>query len=524
MRRLTLWLLPTLLLSASAFAEAPDPAKAKRPDPGLHPWARFGVGSFARVRVLSKIGEVKQEMTGTITLLAVEGETVRVRNESVGTNAPPPSEATIPFANGALPASSQAEVVGQETLTVADKAYPCAVWRAKVEEDGKTTEVTEWWTEGVPLPLKRVLRPNGGEGESLAVATAIGVVVQVAGKGVTCVRYEATAKVNGSDMKGTTHLSAEVPGGMVRSELESKMGSSTMRVTLALVEFSAKPRDGATAPAPQTGGGTPPAPAPDPPRAAAPLTEEVRKAVQAFENEFAGRPGPIPEYSLQQVRSALEGGVDTYDALKDRIGFSGASSLKLPTGELSRDQLGTLFAQAKAAQAKAKTYLDKSNEYLSRAGEAIMNGMTNDRMEEGNREADRIKMEGQPYQILGHLYAELRDMVLGRIMEQQHSSDPKLASIAPVLIERVFGRWEPLAAGGEKGEGAGAEKPPERKPPAEDAPAEKAKKLLSRAKNYEANKMIAEAREACEKLLKEFPDTPAAVEAKAMLGRLGTPK
>jgi len=260
-------LLPVLLAAAVAGSEVKDTPTEKPAqsfDATKHPWARFGVGSFAVAKHKVFVGPgLKNEQTATAELTEIkdgvctvtiyEGEGDKKKKagsmryallapECIMVDANPKGN---PFHGGdpeeAKESVKPPKAVGQETIEAAGKQYACTIYEME-ESDGmvKQTAVT---AEGLRVRTVTGMKNDQGKIEEplVELLTKADTVLSGGGKKLRCQIYAREDKDLGE--KTVTWFSLDIPGGVVRSETVSKDESGTeVRDTFEVVEWKAVER------------------------------------------------------------------------------------------------------------------------------------------------------------------------------------------------------------------------------------------------------------------------------------------
>ncbi|MBI2901328.1 MAG: hypothetical protein HYY17_14180 [Planctomycetes bacterium] len=217
MNRLWLACLATLL----AAAPPQDFDKSK------HPWTKWKEGSYAKLKMSTEMGEMKQEgsITYTLTKLTDKDFTVSTAVEAAGNTHDDAETEEFPTK------------AGEETLTVDGKKFECVIWKSKGTRGGSESETKVWVPKGKDFALK--ITTTGGQEVSFT-AVKLGEKVKVMEKEFDCVRLEGTIGQGGSDMKATIWTHPSIPGGMMKGEMKLKAGEQEGTITLELVEMKAE--------------------------------------------------------------------------------------------------------------------------------------------------------------------------------------------------------------------------------------------------------------------------------------------
>lgn len=135
------------------------------------------------------------------------------------------------------------EPIGEETVKFKGVVYKCRVQKANYEIAGMKTESRYWTAEGFDFPLKTVDVCSGAQSwmnlETESLLVSLDEEVTIAGRKLKCAKYEGTTK-GAQTGTITMWLSAEIPGGMARTETEIGPAGKAMKMTLETIEFEVK--------------------------------------------------------------------------------------------------------------------------------------------------------------------------------------------------------------------------------------------------------------------------------------------
>lgn len=192
-------------------------------DPDMHPWAKYGEGSWVKMKMVTAMGAMgTQEGTMQQTLKSKgDGEyTTLTKTSMMGQENEQEETETLPTS------------AGTETLEIGGESYECTIWET-TEDDGSTgTKV--WMTdEGKALQFE-------GDGMK-ATAVKVRQEINVGGESYMCVVLEG--KMENQGMAGTVKmwLTDNVPGGFIKMEMEMEMGEmGKMTTTIEMEEYEAK--------------------------------------------------------------------------------------------------------------------------------------------------------------------------------------------------------------------------------------------------------------------------------------------
>jgi len=246
-------------VAGSEVKDAPVEMPATFFDAAKHPWARFGVGSFAVAKHKVFIGkglqsaqtatvELTEIKSGVCTVAVYEGEGSKKKKVGTMRYALVAPECILVDANlsenlfhGGGPSLLQAAVkqpkaIGQETVEAAGKQYACAMYEIE-EHDGmvKQSAVT-----AAGLRVRTITGTKNDQGQIeeplIELLTKVDVVLSGGGKKIRCHVYQREDPILGEKM--VTWLSLDIPGGVVRAETVSKDESGTeVRDTFEIVEW-----------------------------------------------------------------------------------------------------------------------------------------------------------------------------------------------------------------------------------------------------------------------------------------------
>ena len=206
------WLAPALLAGLS-LAEAAAPVGM----PGgarANPWAAWVSGSWVVFDVESTAAE---PLTIKQSLALVDDESYTLQSETTWAGGSTSEKEILSLATMGYPhALAGAQKVASEPFTVAGKTFDCEVWRARyTEKNGESWDAIAWISPEVEHPLK--IRLKGPVALELEV-DRLEDYLTVARRKFRCVRYAGAVVSDGQRSPLTQWRSAEIPGGLVRSE------------------------------------------------------------------------------------------------------------------------------------------------------------------------------------------------------------------------------------------------------------------------------------------------------------------
>ncbi len=200
--------------------------------PGASSWASWTKGSWVLCDVDNS---VSGSMTIKQTLLAIENETYRTRDETHWEGGSTTTDAQIHWASFGYPhALPDAKRVATELVTVQGKEYECDVYRAHYSEEGVDWDVISWIHPKLDQPLK--IRIKGKLEISLDV-TRTEDFVPLGQRKFRCVRYAGTVMSNGTRSTIDQWRSSAVPGALVRSVTTTEKQGTKIVHTMQVREF-----------------------------------------------------------------------------------------------------------------------------------------------------------------------------------------------------------------------------------------------------------------------------------------------
>ena len=152
-----------------------EPVKPAEPTKSEHPWAKFKVGSFAKMvttsatEVAGKKIETKTEMKQTLLELTADKAVVEMETSMMGTKNS--TKVEIPLTATATPPGLPADVKlpegykpqeGEEEVTVAGKTLKCKWYEYELEQGGNKTSTKVWISTDVPgFSVKSIVKMSG---------------------------------------------------------------------------------------------------------------------------------------------------------------------------------------------------------------------------------------------------------------------------------------------------------------------------------------------------------------------------
>ena len=208
------WLAPALLAGLSLAEAAPVGMPGGMPGgPRANPWAAWVSGSWVVFDVASTAAEPR---TIKQSLVAVDDESYTLQSETTAEGGSTSEKQVLSLATMGYPhALADAQMVASEQFTVAGKTFDCEVWRARYTENGETWDAIAWISPAVEHPLK--IRLKGSATLELEV-DRLEDYLTVARRKFRCVRYAGAVISDGQRSPLAQWRSAEIPGGLVRSE------------------------------------------------------------------------------------------------------------------------------------------------------------------------------------------------------------------------------------------------------------------------------------------------------------------
>jgi hypothetical protein len=267
MRRLHAYLLCGLLLTgAGPLALVPSAAVADTPTTQIprdqHVWAKFGKGSWKRVRVRTETVDEQGRRTGetitdtktTIDKVEDDGVTLRVETsvEVEGKRFDSPVQTVRQGYNGqAIGQMVSVQPQSAETLTIDNKQFPCQVWQVQLGgAESKRTSRVFYSAAVAPYILRRESTWNepsrpGAMNETINQVIALDMPYRVLDE-VHSTAFEKTVYRNSQGTATTVSVtSPDVPGGVVAyTSKEVDLNERLIRrSTLELVDYGIEGED-----------------------------------------------------------------------------------------------------------------------------------------------------------------------------------------------------------------------------------------------------------------------------------------
>lgn len=207
------------------------------------PWSGFKQGSSVEFRQLVTADGKTLSSTGktTVTAVADDEATLKIERVESGTSASTSEKVSLKAAPTPRPCDpAKGKVVGVDKLKLGDREYACDVVQL---DDASLTKL--WVCKDVKVNggvLKSEQIPSRSETEHGTIAV-LAEKVKVGEREVTCwVWAQSTSHFRmGTVASSKTWTSAEVPGGLVRSESQSEAGKDPTRKTvIEVTAFEAK--------------------------------------------------------------------------------------------------------------------------------------------------------------------------------------------------------------------------------------------------------------------------------------------
>lgn len=200
------WLAPVLLAGLALGGAAPAGVRA-------NPWATWVNGSWVVFDLQTTASEPR---TIKQSLVAVGPESYTLASETSWPGGSSAEEQVLSLATMGYPhALAGAQKVASETLVLAGKSFECEVWRARYTDAGEPWDAIAWISPEVEHPLK--IRLKGSATVELEV-DRLEDYLTVARRKFRCLRYAGAVTSEGQRAPLAQWRSAEIPGGLVRSE------------------------------------------------------------------------------------------------------------------------------------------------------------------------------------------------------------------------------------------------------------------------------------------------------------------
>lgn len=195
-----------------------------------HAWGRFPPGSWSRVRVTTLTidaegnDKVSQITTTTTRLDKVEPDGVTLTVEIVTDDRKAPAT-TVKYGWDGFPADADRKTkLSLGEVKIDGHSYVCQTHDVTTTEAGATSLV-KWWycPDRPPYLLKMIARTVGDLRHFTSVeVTGFGIERQVLGQNLVCTRESTIDKTAVRSTRSMGYTSAEVPGGTISWESETR--------------------------------------------------------------------------------------------------------------------------------------------------------------------------------------------------------------------------------------------------------------------------------------------------------------
>jgi hypothetical protein len=241
-----------LLLFVLALAAEEPPFDKSR-----HPWAKFPIGSWVRIRITKKTTLGKEEtvdsFTITRTLTEVKGQHVKLE---VTTERP---EGTIfetqkqsaPY--GAQKGASWEKLADNESLSAAGEQFTCQLWKATVDSGELVSEMKVWISPQVQgsvvkyeIITYRKDEEQEGKGKVERREEIIlchrNQAVTIKGKSYNCDVFKITSTSSAGSKEGNLYLCEQVPGFSVKVTSKERIGALELSLKMEVEDFGLSPQ------------------------------------------------------------------------------------------------------------------------------------------------------------------------------------------------------------------------------------------------------------------------------------------
>jgi hypothetical protein len=190
-------------------------------------WRGFAAGSYVRMKRTSTATGRTPAVTIWVTRLAsaadgkleleTKAENALGMEEAMKTVVPETGEA-------AVGETEKTEIVGDERIEAAGKAYACKHVRTVVAQKDGTRTIDKWIAADPAVWVRRTEIRKDAAGKIAFSSSwklkAVDAPTSIRERSVSCVTYDVVVKEGAIEIRSTLSLSRAVPGGMVREEGE----------------------------------------------------------------------------------------------------------------------------------------------------------------------------------------------------------------------------------------------------------------------------------------------------------------
>lgn len=223
-------LLSTLVLTASQAAANPWSVETWKKSRGTSRWEGFGVGTMTHTRSTNDVMGQKTVMEMKTTLVKITDSQLHLKVESKYGETWQTME-RVEKRKDETPV--EVKEVGQETLVVEGKEYPCRKLEVSYVSGAQTIRRTMW--EHAKEGILKTTSTNA-QGESIYTTTRLSVAHKVGDREIRC----REVKLSGTAGNGRMLLSHEVPGLLVENEMSRAMGPHSSKSTTKLIALVKK--------------------------------------------------------------------------------------------------------------------------------------------------------------------------------------------------------------------------------------------------------------------------------------------
>jgi len=232
------------ILAAGALASPDD--TALREGSG---WAGFGAGTWCKLKNSIWIAGRAPAVSVTVSTLAKVGKTtLEVETKTVdmvGLEETGKLQLPVSGEAGKDEREEKREELSDEVVLAAGESATCARARITLTGPQGRRVVTRWVDRGRRRLAKKTVEHFGPDGKPLATETMLledaGAVREVAGRKLRCLAYAVRTVTPAGVGQGRTYFCRDVPGGLVRHDLEvTKDGAKVYTVAAELLDFEVK--------------------------------------------------------------------------------------------------------------------------------------------------------------------------------------------------------------------------------------------------------------------------------------------
>jgi len=196
----------------------------------IHPWASWAPGTWVETEI---VPFDSGKMLNRETLMGAGPDGVQIARVTTMSGPGGPvdvdTQMTLGLATmGSAHLDPGRKNLGNEKRVALGRRFDCTVWRAAGSLDGKVSQETTWMTAELDYPVR--IETKFGPWELSLDLVQLEDSIRVGNKKVSGARYEGTAASADREDRVFQVRSAEVPGGLVRTEMRRKLENGSFSV------------------------------------------------------------------------------------------------------------------------------------------------------------------------------------------------------------------------------------------------------------------------------------------------------